>query len=334
MIRALPHLLLATAAALTFTGCGKKAEPKAPEPAVEKAPEPITYTLGEVHIQPLPGDIQLRGIEVLLMERVSDDAKQLITRQNTILKALTTPPKAPETETAATPDLGIPPRDAERLTSELERLKGEMPEPIESVFTAGGSRRSYISRQSLHARFQDLVQKISLEDLEGTINPISKEMENVYGILKTEEESTPSNSPRVYQARADIAWMAAFSDYMQGYRRVVLNYDSLRRRAAFQARRTGGTTARAPASPQDQWTGFRQQDGARFDATVMRTTTGAEFLESPGSFRIEGTGTPAVRLETSIGPIFLQEDSPLAWVSFSNVTTETILPGGTNSPTE
>ncbi len=311
---------------LLAVGCGEKPAP-APAPKVEApapAPEPVavTVTRGTLEfaalVSPEPTDI-----EVIVLPEITPDLAKLLAEQQELYVAV----KLPEFQPEAAEDNGITDmdllseRDIKRLEGDLDEIKANFPKPMRSDFTVGGVQQSFTSRESLYNRYTTLNDNMTLENMIESLNQMTEQMRADYGVLQQEAEF--GETTRGMQARADINWMAALSEYMEDYQRLVRRYDALRRRGVRRLEREVSNEVH----PADAFEDFQASNATALQVEVFKTAMGNAHAAPDKSFEVKGEGVLIISINDEAGrPLLLNPSSEKALVFVNNLETTEVMP--------
>lgn len=324
------------AVALTLAGCSKKQ----PAPAAEKAPPPppqptvVPITTGRVELTDMPDmdGADLSGVEIIVLDKLTPELIMLLSEQHNCYTDLMAPPPAPEAQSddaAAAPDGTtsglelLSDRDRERLDEMLTELKGKVPPPMKSSFTVNGDLRDFESRQSLYERYEKPISTLTLENMVPVLQQIGETMRADYDLLVKETES--GSESRELQAKADINWMAAFSEYMQDYERLVRRYDSLRRRALLRdarssSRSSSSSSASSGESAQAAFDRFQMDNAMNLQVVCYKDALGTAFAQADGTFEVKGHGILLARIDDEhMRPLFFREGMKPPTISFADI---------------
>lgn len=335
---------------LILAGCGKKkapSQPAVPPPAVEVKEEvkeqgPRSQTHGRVNIYALKGWTD-GEVEILILEEFPDQLKKTLMEQQRLLKALMEKDKkSSEQEAAESKEQSedtldwLSESDRRSLEEELITLKKQYPEPLQSTFTtSSGSQRSYRVREAVYNRYKPMVEAIRLEHIQDDLNAIFDKLREDYEVLNAQAQGSDDAAN---QAKADINWMAVFSDpYMQEYVRVVRRMDSIQRRSALRSRREtlaqrragggssgGRTTAtggqqRAQLDPEAAWEQFMAENARLIDTKMFSLTKESAFAQEDGRFTVEGQGPIVARIKINSLPVYFPADFKDSPVLYSEI---------------
>ncbi len=332
------------AALLGLTACGKK---EAPPPAVEapEAPEVVKekearfLTEGRVNIYALKGWTE-GEVEILILDDFPDTLKKTLTEQQQLLKAFMEDEKKKASgETADSGEAGeeeagdgmdwLSDEDRKSLEEELATLKKQYPDPVESTFSTGsGASRTYRVRDAVYSRYKPMVEAVRIDHIQDDLNAIFDKLREDYEVLDAQSDG---ESDTANQAKADINWMAVFTDpYLQEYVRVVRRMDSLQRRSALRARRESlsqrrsgarGTTAsrQVQLSPDEAWEKFMFENERQIDTRLFSLTRESAFAGEDGRFSVEGKGPVVARIKIKGRAVYFPADFKDTPVVYSDI---------------
>ena len=314
--------------ALLTGGCGEKPAPapapKAEEPAPPPEPVAVTVTRGTLEfaalVTPEPTDIEV----IVLPEMTPELAAQLAEQQD-LYVAVKLPEFQPEEADDGTIDDMdlLSERDIKRLQEELDEIKANFPRPMASDFTVGGSLESFTSRESLYNRYAGLNSNMTLENMIDSLNQITEQMRADYTVLQ--EEESYGETRRGYQARADINWLAAVSEYMEDFERLVRRYDALRRRGVRRLEREMSNEVH----PEDAFEDYQQENSVSLQVEVFKTALGNAHVNDDRSFEVTGEGVLVISIPDSKGrPMMLNPDAEKPLVFVHQLETAEVVPGG------
>ena len=330
------------ATALTLAGCSKKqpapAEAAAPPPPPQ--PTSVPLTTGRIALADMP-ETDLSSVEVIVLPKLTPELIMLLDGQHNIYADLVAPPESEETEgdTAAGEDAPanglelMSERDRDRLQNMLDELKEKVPPRMKSSFTVNGAMRDFESRESLYERYAKPISGLTLKNMVENLNKIGDMMRSDYELLVKETESNTES--RALQARADINWMASFSEYMDDYQRLVRRYDSLRRRAILRANRksryssTSTSSSSAGETPEQAFERFQIDNAMNLQVVCYKDALGTAFAQPDGSFEVKGHGILLARIDDEhLRPVFFRQGMEAPTITFEelNQTEKTVQP--------
>lgn len=305
-MRAMPRFtlfILIAVTALIGAGCGEEpASASGPElPA--GPPEPKVVTTGRVVIA-LPG-YEDAVPEIICLPELTAAMQTLIKRQQADLSAFLFPP---EPEEATVDDGVVSAEDREKLEEKIAALRETFPAPVVSQFNAFGEGRKYESRHSLRARYEPLVAAVNVEDFEVSLNAISTLMQDDYALL--DELSKSKDEREANQARADINWLAALSEWLQGFKPIVKRYDSARRRQMKRLAEIEEAAQVTPPPPEQVWQKSQADLGPELEIELYKTATGSVYVDEGNRFEVGGSGALVARINVEGVSVFLAPDGP------------------------
>ncbi|MBC2595296.1 hypothetical protein H5P28_13590 [Ruficoccus amylovorans] len=323
----------AAAAVLTLAACSKQKPAATAEKAPPPPPEPksVVMTTGKIGLDDLP-DISFESVEIIVLDKLTPELIMLLNQQHKCYTALIAPPPEPEPEQAAAPESEpassdglelLSDRDRERLNDMLTELKGELPARVTSGFTVNGTQRDFVSRESLYNRYAQPISTLTLENMVPVLQQMGQNMRADYDLLVKESES--GSGDRALQAKADINWMAALSEYMPGYERLVRRYDSLRRRALLRDARSGGSSSSSAStgeSAEQAFERFQLDNAMTLQVVCYKDALGTAFAQADGTFEVKGQGILLARIDDEHNrAVFFRDGMKAPTVVFSEVKT-------------
>ncbi len=322
-----------TLAILTLAGCSKEkpaAAEKAPPPPPQ--PEVVPITTGRVELEELP-DVDLSTVEIIVLDKLTPELIMLLNQQHKCYTELLAPPPEHESDEAgAEPEANgvdlLSERDRGRLEDMLSDLKGEFPPRMKSSYTVNGSLREFESRESLYERYASPISSLTLANMVPALNQVGENMRTDYDLLVQETES--GSESRALQAKADINWMAALSEYMEGYQRLVRRFDSLRRRALLRAARSNRYSSSSRGeSPEVAFDRFQIDNAMNLQVICYKDALGTAFVQADGSFKVRGHGILLARIDDEHNrALFFRDGMKAPTILFTDVeqSEETVQP--------
>lgn len=316
---ALPLLLLAS---LMFAACGEK---PAPPPAAKKpaAPAAQKLTSGNVAIVGM-GDRVEPVLEVIIVGSVPNKVYEMITKQQTALDAMINPK---QTETAPASQI-MSPADHERITKGIEALQREFPEQTtmhifgESALL--GETIPYVSRESLHQKYQQMFNRLRIENLIDGLNAIVAKMKEDHATLV---ELSKQDGEGGRQATADIKFMSVLSTHLQEYQNVVDHYDEARRKELLRQNQEQNAIAQM-ATPEETWTRTQNEVSYPIQQELYKSATGTAYAEQDGSFKAPGHGKIIVRAIMNGESVFFVHEGPGDdFIDVTDLRSQVIEPG-------
>ncbi|QYY36113.1 hypothetical protein [Ruficoccus sp. ZRK36] len=329
-LRLLCFVSLAAAAVLP-AGCSKKQPaPVEVAPPAPPAPKVVPYTSGRLVLEDMP-DVDLSTVEIIVLDKLTPELIMLLSQQHKLYSEMLAPPE-PEAdeEPAAAPgetesdglDL-MSDRDRERLEKMLTRLQEEVPPRMTSSFTVNSDLRDFESRESLYERYAKPIAALTLGNMITGLNQIGENMRSDYELLVRETES--SNEQRVLQAKADINWLASFSEYMQDYQRLVRRYDSLRRRAILRANRSASSGSSSAGgsgqlTAEQEFDRFQMDNSMNLQVVCYKGALGTTFADADGNFEVKGHGILLARIDDKeMRPVFFRDPMKAPAITFEDL---------------
>lgn len=304
------HAPLLLLICLVFIGCGEEPAP-APPPAPEPA-KPTAMTKGHVELVGLPDRVE-PVVEIISVGFVPNRVYEMITRQQQALDAVLKPKSKEASE--ATQIMSN--QDRDRFNARLDAIKANYPDRVTTnIYNDEGKAEPYISRESLYQRYKPLVESISVENFAESINDISAKMKADYELLQKLAEKPGEEGA---QAKADINFLAKFSEYMQGYQNLVSQYDEARRKELVrQAQETQAT--QKLGTPEQQLERIQAQSAATLEIEVYKNADGSAYVEENGDFNTEGHGKLIIRVIMDGYSLFFVQDGPGDdYIEFTNL---------------
>jgi len=286
--------------ALTLlTGCGKEESAPAPTPKPEST-APQKATTGKVSIVGMEAE---PVIEVISVGFIPNRVYEMVTRQQQALDAYLNPKSEEDSGSSKL----VSQQDFDRLTAQIDSLKQKFPDRVTTpLFGEGSELTDFTSRESLSQRYKTLVDALSVDTLISGINEISEKMRADHKLLT---DLVAKGGEGSNQAKADINWLAAFSQYMQGYQSVVAQFDEARRKEGLRQAQEAHAKQQM-ASPKETWKQVQGDVANQIELELYKAAADTAYADEDGNFQVTGHGKLIIRAIHEGYSVFLVHDGP------------------------